>query len=443
MKKLISICIFTFLLLSIFINSGLCAEQESQEFLNWCKSINELHSGTTINVAGATHPSIDAFQKMAPRFTELTGIKVRWDTMNELQLRDKIMIEFSSHTGTYDALMVDCVWLGEFAEKGIIIPLDEYIYDKKYTPEWYNFEDIVPAYREGLSKWKGKYYGLVSAGQTGLLGYRKDLFEKYDVDTSNLDSYKKLLELAKSLNGKEKDLYAIAMRGQRGHNIVLAYFTVLYPLGGRLFDAQEDGKWNVVINSKEGVEALEYLVDLLKYAPPGVENYNSEEQCSAVARGDVFIGLDVSACPPYYEPAGSEAEGNMTYLPPPSGPAGNFAANAGWLLGISKDSNKKDAVWAFMEYMTSPEKVDDFLSVGGDINRISTFKNPEILKSKPAAKPTLEALEMAYNLIQEGVPFWRPPIPEWSKIGEILGYEVNSALIGDKTAKEALDKAAE
>lgn len=430
---------FLVVLFSIFTLSFSVLAQD-QEFLDWCASLKEKFDGTTISIAAHTHPSVDAFREMTPEFTELTGIKVRWDTMNELMLRDKVMMEFASHTGAYDVTMVDCVWVGEFATKGIIFNLDNYINDTAFTPEWYDYEGIIPAYREGLTKWDGSVYGLVTAGQTNLLGYRKDLFDKYGIDPNSITSYDRFLELCEFFNGKEPGLYGNAFRGQRGHNVIVTWFTYLYPFGGRLFDDEKN--WNVVINSEDAIKSLEYLIQLGKYSPPGFENYNSEEQCAAVARGDVALALDVSACPPYYEPEGSVAKGKMGYLPPPAGPKGDFAANAGWLAGICSDSKNKDAAWAFMVYMTSPQKVKQFLTVGGDINRTETFNDPEIIESIPYAQATLEALNKAYNLIELGVPHWRPPIPEWSKIGEILGFEVNSAIIGEKSAKEALDKAA-
>lgn len=434
MKKIIlSVVLLTILCFTVVVTA------ETPEFLKWCEDIKDQHDGTTITVAGATHASIDAYQDMTSEFTRLTGIKVRWDTMNELQLRDKLMLDFAAGTGTYDVVMVDCVWVGEFAEKGVVIPLDEYLENSTYTPEWYDYEDMIPAYREGLAKWDGRTYGVVSAGQTSLLGYRTDLFEKYGIDPASIDSYDRVLELADFFNGKEPGLYGISMRGQRGHNIVVSFFTVMYPFGGRLFDDD----WNVLINSEKSIEALEFLIELMQYAPPGVENYNSEEQCAAVARGDVALALDVSACPPYYEPFGSVAEGKMGYLAPPPGPEGDFAANAGWLLGISSNAKQREAAWAFMVYMTSKDKVDDFLAVGGDISRTSTFGNPDVLDSKPFAKPTLDALGKAYNLIDAGVTHWRPAIPEWSRIGEILGFEVNAAIIGIKSAEQALDAAAE
>lgn len=415
--------------------------KEDQALLDWCKVVKEKYGGTTITFAVASLPAIDAYNVMTPRFTELTGITVKWDTLNELHLRDKVMMEYASHTGVYDGIMCDCVWLGEFAKKGIVIPVDEFIQNPALTPEWYNFDDFVPAYREGLAKWDGKYYGLVSSGQTNLLAYRKDLFDKYGIDPNSINSYDRLLEVASFFNKKEPDLYGISIRGQRGHHIIVGWFPIMYPFGGRLFDGE--GKWNVVINSEKAVKSLDFFIELLKNAPPGVENYSFEEMAAAMARGEVAMAFDASGAPPYYEPEGSVVEGKLGYMPPPVGPEGDFGANYGWLLSISSDSKSQEAAWACMVYMTSPQKVDEFLSAGGgQIGRLSTFEDPEIAQSEPYVNPTFEALKKAYNLIEAGVPHFRPPIPEWSRIGEILGFEANAALIGEKTTKDALDKAA-
>ena len=53
---------------------------------DWAAGIKEAYGGTTITVAVASHPSIEAFKTMIPRFEELTGITVVLDEMEEGQL---------------------------------------------------------------------------------------------------------------------------------------------------------------------------------------------------------------------------------------------------------------------------------------------------------------------------------------------------------------------
>ena len=101
---------------------------------DWAANIKTKLDGTEINVAFGTHPSTDAFQKMAADFTTKTGIKVNWDVMEGAALKDKQLLEFTGHTGRYDVLMMDGFWISEYVPKAVVMPIDELIKDKDMTP---------------------------------------------------------------------------------------------------------------------------------------------------------------------------------------------------------------------------------------------------------------------------------------------------------------------
>ena len=52
----------------------------------WGEAVKAKSDGKTITVAMASHPSTEAFQTMADAFTELTGIQVVWDIVEETNL---------------------------------------------------------------------------------------------------------------------------------------------------------------------------------------------------------------------------------------------------------------------------------------------------------------------------------------------------------------------
>src|SRR5690554_5291324 len=101
----------------------------------WGNEIKAKLGGTEITVAMATHPSTDAFRSMVKEFEELTGITVRWDVMEEIYLHDKILTEHAARTARYDVLMMDVCWIGEFANRRVIVSLDEFVNDLAKTPE--------------------------------------------------------------------------------------------------------------------------------------------------------------------------------------------------------------------------------------------------------------------------------------------------------------------
>src|SRR5690606_7213459 len=113
--------------------------------------------------------------------------------------------------GRYDVISMDVTWIGEFAAKRVIDPLDPYLNDPKKTPAWFDYEDIVPAYAEGLGSYDGKVYGIPSAGESAFIAYRKDLFEKYGYDPASIRTTEDLLEAARFFHRKEPGLAGISI----------------------------------------------------------------------------------------------------------------------------------------------------------------------------------------------------------------------------------------
>ena len=394
----------------------------------WADWVKSNYDGTTITVAAQNHPSTDAMRKMASEFEKLTGIKVKWETMEEIHLHDKILIEFSSNTRRYDVLAMDVCWIGEFADKNVIAPLDDFVHSD-LTPNWFDYEDITPAYREGLGMYNNLIYGIPSAGESAFIAYNKDLFKKYGLDPQILEDYDGLYFAAQKLNGAEKNLYGIAMRGRRGHHIVYAWLQFLYNFGGKIFDEN----YNVLLNSPEAIKSLQYYVDLMQFAPPGISNFSHEEATSAFMQGLTGLWFDATALAPWIEDASASlVAGKTEYLAPP----GEYAAVGGWNLAVSSQSKNKEAAWEFIVYMLGRGMADEYIANGGVVTRNSILNDPFYKEQYAYYEAISQTLDKAYNLIEEGID-WRPRIPEWPQIGEIMGYHASMALAEKETCEEA------
>jgi hypothetical protein len=62
----------------------------------WGAAAKAKFDGQTITVAMASHPSTDAFRSMEREFTNLTGIKVVWDVVEETSLKNKQLLDVQS-----------------------------------------------------------------------------------------------------------------------------------------------------------------------------------------------------------------------------------------------------------------------------------------------------------------------------------------------------------
>ncbi|MDR1948773.1 MAG: extracellular solute-binding protein, partial [Spirochaetaceae bacterium] len=129
----------------------------------WGAATKARFNGQTITVAMAAHPSTDAFRSMEREFTNLTGIKVVWDVVEETSLKNKQLLDVQS-AGSYDVMMVDAFWMSEYASKNVLDPIQSFTDDPAKTPPWFDYNDIMPAYRNGIAGANGVNYGIPTAG---------------------------------------------------------------------------------------------------------------------------------------------------------------------------------------------------------------------------------------------------------------------------------------
>ncbi|MBT2293219.1 extracellular solute-binding protein [Paenibacillus albidus] len=401
----------------------------------WAETIKSKYDGTEINLAFASHPSTESFQKLTGDFEKLTGIKVKWEVMEETYLKNKQLLDYTGKTGTYDGLMVDGFWMSEYGAKKVIEPLDDYLNDTNLTPDWFDYEDIVPAYRNGISKYNDKVYGVPTAGETRFIAYRKDLFEKYGkTPPATMDEF---LELAQFFNGKEDGLYGVSMRAQRGTHAASGLMTLMYNFGGGFINQQTG---DVTMTDPKTIHAMQFYVDLLKNAPKDVASYTHEEALSAFTTGKAAMWLDATALAPrILDPSSSEVADKVGFVPTPEGPEGKASALAGWNMSISSLSGNKEATWAFIVYMNSKEKAKEYVLGGGVPVRTSIYTDEELVASDPSYPVQLEALNDANVLVEKGIS-WIPPHEKLGQILDRVGYYVSSAMSGEISVQEAAEK---
>ena len=192
----------------------------------WGEAIKASQEGTTITALLASHDSTTAMTEMIDEFTELTGINVNTKVLASAEMKTMQRSNSSTKAGTFDVYMVDAFTIYDYAKSGYIDSLEDYLNDSSQTPQWYDHDDILPAYSEGIASVDGVTYTLPIAGEGRFIAYRTDLFEKYEKEIpENLDE---LLELAQFFNQKEDGLYGFVCRGGAGTLCGSAHMSLAY-----------------------------------------------------------------------------------------------------------------------------------------------------------------------------------------------------------------------
>lgn len=394
------------------------------------------YAGQTVTFSIPAHPHYDAMVKILPQFTKETGIKIETDRLAMGRMKEKQLLEMAKPQGDYDLGSYVVMWKGEYVSKNLIQPLDPFLKNPALADPAYDLKDIIPVYLENLGMVGGpkgylagpgaKLYGLPYGAETSVLAYRNDIFAKHNLKApENYTEFRQLLRVIKDKEG----IGALASRGQAGHQAVHAWLLHLNPLGGSVFDDQ----WRARFNDKIGVEALQFLQEVVATGPAGIAGYGQGESNTAFLQGQAAMYLDsTSLAGLVNDPTKSKVAGKVSWALHPAGT--RRASQSGGLgLAIAKNAKNADAGFLLMQWLTSKEQDRAVTKVGGAPTRNSTLSDADLVRQYPEFITFKEALKYSN-------PDWRPIIPVWDKINvQALGIGISEALTGKKTAEAALN----
>ena len=145
------------------------------------------YSGQTITIVWeAGLQSLDPLNFSGPKWKELTGIDVKVVEVPVAEMFTKIMQDFKSGAGAYDALNVIPSWMPDLANAGALEVLDPFVDKFGYRDE---LMKIAPTYRDNQMKVNGKIYGLPDDGDVFVMYYRTDVLNDPAIQKAYKDKY--------------------------------------------------------------------------------------------------------------------------------------------------------------------------------------------------------------------------------------------------------------
>ncbi len=378
----------------------------------------------TLNVIMEEVPDYDIVAELTKQFeADNPDIEVVFDAMPYDAMRDKILTSFLAPKATYDIIIVDNPWMDEFGNAGYLTPLDDYI----AKTNGYNYDDFVGPLRE-IGEVDGKIYGVPYYNYALGLIVRQDIFDDKGVAVpTTLDDYVKTVQSLTT-----DDFYGAAMQPQRGYKIFEEWKNWLYGAGGDLTDDQ--GK--VIINNDAGLKALELYIETYNTAaPPNSLNWGFDEALRAMATGQAATMLSYNWMLPTLNspdgPAGDLAGNFQLYEVP-----GGKAVLGAWHWAIPKNSQNADAAWKYISWITSPSVDKERVIKGGAPIRVSVMQDKEVWEKGFGEQYYTTVL----SILEDAEPLATGNHAE--EIIEVVGTELNAAVAGQKSAKQALDDAA-
>src|SRR6184192_1526636 len=190
----------------------------------------------TISVAVVANGQMQDIAKLTPAlFTAKTGIKVKYTILDEGKLREVTTRDVGSGGKAFDAVMIGMYETPQFGTAGL---LDDLTAQAK-ADKAYNYNDLIPAVRSGLSA-NGKLYASPFYAESSFVMYRKDVLKSKGVTMPARPTWQQVAAIARKINSSS--MAGICLRGKPGWgDLGAAFTTVLNTFGGTWWSAKSNG----------------------------------------------------------------------------------------------------------------------------------------------------------------------------------------------------------
>lgn len=349
----------------------------------------------------------------------------------------------------FDVVSINMPWLGEFAEAGLIRPLDGFIARGNIQP--LDFHPSVWA----TGTWGDHQYGLPIYCTAESLMARRDLFEA--AGGSYPRRFSDVLSLGRALHQPEKEIFGISWNGARGMPIASTFMFLMGCCGTPIITTKgrprhlsphppSGALQSVNIDTVSGEIVLDYLHRLIEISPPDVleADWNIALKTFMTGHAAMAYCWTMRAARCEYD-LQSAVKRKVEYLPHPAGPNGqNTTPLGGFLLTLPTALSDERAELAFeaIEWMASREAMKEHVKNGFPVApRFSVSSDPEAAATSPIVR-FVDRLARR-NLLHS---WQRPPIPAYRLIEDTIGTEIHRALSGeidDKTALKAVQDTVE
>ena len=376
------------------------------------------------------------FQKQYP------GIKVKFVTYTEGDLRAAIERDVSTHSNAFNVIMIGPYETPLFAKNGWLVNMTKQFFPKSpsYAPG-----DLLPPIAQSLS-YNGGEYAVPFYGESSMLYYRTDLFAKAPLTMPVHPTWAQVQSFAAKLNQPGK-LAGVCLRGLAGWGDNMASLdTVVNTFGGEWFN----NKWQPQLTSPAFTAATTFYVNLIrKYGESGASNDSFNQLLTLYGQGKCAMWYDATVAATSIAGAYPAIAKQTGYAFAPV----KLTKSSGWLwtwsLGIPTGVANQSDAWKFVSWATS--KAYDQLVANKygwaavpPGTRTSLYNTPGYQQAAKAfASITLASIDSVnpQHPTVNPVPYvgiQYVDIPQFETLGLTVAQQIAGAIAGTETVSQAL-----
>lgn len=458
------------------------ADQEAE--MKWFAQAAAPYRGMEIKVVSESLTTHDYESKvLAKAFTDITGIKVAHDVIQEGDLVEKIQTQMQTNQNIYDAYVNDSDLIGTHWRYQQVRNLTDWMAGegKDVTSPTLDINDFIGiSFTTGPDK---KIYQLPDQQFANLYWFRYDWFTdpknkadfkaKYGYDLGvpvNWSAYEDIAEFFTGRMEDGKKVYGHMDYGKKDPSLGWRFTDAWLSMAGEGDKGEPNGlpvdEWGIRVNEKSqpvgscvarggatngpaAVYALEkYLEWLRKYAPPAAQGMTFSEAGPVPGQGEVaqqifwYTNSTASLVEPGLPVVNADGTPKWRVAPSPHGAYWQEGQKLGyqdagsWTLMKSTPVDRAKAAWLYAQFVTSKTVDLKKSQVGLTFIRQSTIDDKSFTERAPKLGGLIEFYRSPARVQ------WSPTgtnVPDYPKLSQLWWQNISDAISGAKTPQQAMD----
>jgi multiple sugar transport system substrate-binding protein len=333
------------------------------------------------------------------------------------------VINLEGASPTFDVLMLDVIWVPEFAQAGWLLDLSPWVTRAELAPHF-------PAAAAAAS-WRGRVWGLPWNMNVGVLYYRADLLARYRLAPPR--TWEELVEQAVRIREGERDrrLDGVLWQGKQYEGLVVNTLEHLWASGTGLLDDHD----RVLPEPRRAAAALAFMRGMIDsgVSPSWVTAGDEELTRRPFGDGHAIFLRSWPYAMDLFEAEGSPVRGRVGIAPLPGhrdGGAG-VGATGGFHLAVNRRTRHAEAAVALIRFLAGEHGQRALTAAGVALypTRVALYRDPAAVRAHPF-------MPRFHELALTGRP--RPVRPYYLMLSTAVQPEFSAALVGVKTPEQAL-----
>ena len=473
---------------SEFSQSTLSTEQQMAE-MRWFIKAAETFKGLDIRVVSETITTHEYESKtLAKAFSEITGINVVHDLIQEGDVVEKLQTQMQSGQNIYDGYINDSDLIGTHFRYGKVVPITDMISGEAqdYTLPTLDLDDFIG--KSFTTAPDGKMYQLPVQQFANLYWFRKDWFDRpelqqqfkqiygYDLGVPiNWSAYEDIAEFfsahVKEIDGEK--VYGHMDYGKKDPSLGWRFTDAWLSMAGAGDKGFPNGlpvdEWGIRVegckpvgssvarggatNGPAAVYALtKYIEWLKKYAPPEAAGMTFSEAGPVPAQGQIaqqifwYTAFTADMTQAGLPVMNADGTPKWRMAPSPHGPYWEEGMKLGyqdagsWTFMNSTPSERRIAAWLYAQFTVAKTVSLKKTLVGLTPIRESDLQSQAMTDIAPKLGGLVEFYRSSARVA------WTPTgtnVPDYPKLAQLWWANVAEAVTGERTPQQAMDRLAE